>query len=65
MSIIDLIIPFVEVARNLQKEYVEAWLKGQVKDSDMERALVNELEARTSIYPKMMSGKQSKPGVKS
>lgn len=63
MSIIDLIIPFVEVARDLQKEYVEAWLKGEVKDSEMERALINEHEARTSIYPKMMSGRQSKPGV--
>ena len=63
MSIFDLVYSFVEVARDLQKEYVEAWLKGEVKDYDMDMALINERQARSGSYKKLANEIQSRHPV--
>ena len=53
MSIKEMVIVFCEVAKDLQKDYVESWLQGNVPDTDMALVLFKERRNRNSIYKKL------------
>ena len=53
MSMKDMVIAFCEVAKDLQKEYVESWLQGNVLDTDMALVLFKERRNRNSVYKKL------------
>lgn len=53
MSIKDMVIVFCEVAKDLQKDYVESWLQGNVPDTDMALVLFKERRNRNSVYKKL------------
>ena len=53
MSMKDMVIAFCEVAKDLQKDYVESWLQGNVLDTDMALVLFKERRNRNSVYKKL------------
>lgn len=70
MSIMDLVISFVEIAKELRPQYIEAWLSQtennefkKITDYDMDMTLLDEKKARQSTYKKLTNEIQSKPGV--
>ena len=48
-SIMNLVLGFVEAAKNLRPEYIELWLQGKVKDYDMDMTLIEEPLIKSSI----------------
>lgn len=64
MSIMELVYSMVEVARDLQKDYVKAWLRGEVKDYDMDMILIKERQARSTTYKKLANEIQNLREVK-
>ena len=52
-TIMELVFTFVKVAKDMQKDYVEAWLSGKVNDYDMDMYLIDERQARRTTYPRL------------
>lgn len=63
MSVFKLVLSFVQVARDMQKDYGKAWLDGKVKDYDMDMALIKERQARETTYKKLADEIQIEHGV--
>lgn len=70
MSIMDLVISFVKIAKELQPKYIEAWLSQKengeferITDYDMDMTLLDEKKARQSTYKKLANEIQSRHGV--
>lgn len=54
-NIIQLVISFAEIAKDLRKDYVELWLKGEVNDYDMDMMLLDEKKCRSYTYKKLVN----------
>ena len=65
MSIIELCAAFCDIAKDLQKDFVEAWLNGDdtLYDLDMDKALENERHARAVTYQKIANELRNKKRV--
>lgn len=54
-TIFGLVLAFVQISKDLRPEYIEHWLKGQVKDFDMDMMLLDEKRCRLSTYQRLAS----------
>lgn len=51
--VLELVYSFCEIAKDMQPKYIEAWLKGEVKDYDMDMVLIDEKQRRETTYKKL------------
>ena len=54
---ITLVKVFLEIAKDLRPDYIESWLKGEVKDFDMDMMLIDEKKNRSHNYKKLAEEK--------
>lgn len=50
---IDFVKVFLEVAKENRNEFIEKWLKGEVKDYDVDMILIEEKKYRSHHYKKV------------
>ena len=65
-TVMGLVTAFVQASRDMQKDYVKAWLEGKVNDYDMDMTLIDERQARSSTgtYQRLANEIQNRRTVK-
>ena len=50
---IEFVRAILEIGKDLRPDYIESWLKGEVKDFDMDMILIDEKKNRSHNYKKL------------
>lgn len=53
-SIMNLVIEFVKIAKDLRPKYIEDWIEGKVNDFDMDMLLIEEKKHRVKTYKNLL-----------